>query len=124
MALATVLVEEGRTIRDSLIPALAELAGAEVIAVAETAEEGIAALTAHADGWQLAVVDMHLREGSGMDVLRYTARRRAGQQVLVLTNYATPEIRRRAKEAGANGVFDKSTEIEQFFALCESLSKA
>jgi len=67
---------------------------------------------------------MHLREGSGMDVLRYTARRRAGQQVLVLTNYATPEIRRRAKEAGANGVFDKSTEIEQFFALCESLSKA
>ena len=119
MPLATILIEDNLTIRESLIPALAEIANAEVIAVAETAAEGIAALRTHAGSWQLAVVDMFLKEGNGLEVLQAGQGRRKDQHMLVLTNYATPDIRRRSKAAGADAVFDKSTEVDLFFDLCK-----
>jgi len=123
MPLVTVLIEDSSTIRESLIPALAEVADAEVVAEAETAAEGIAALQAHADSWRLAVVDMFLRNGNGLEIVRAFRIRRAAQHMLVLTNYATPEIRRKAIDAGADAVFDKSTEIDVFFDLCRSYSR-
>jgi DNA-binding NarL/FixJ family response regulator len=122
MPLVTVLIEDSSTIRESLIPALAEVANAKVIAVAETAVEGIAALRAHADSWRLAVVDMFLRSGNGLEVLRAFGTRRADQRMLVLTNYATAEIRKKALDAGADAVFDKSTEVDAFFELCRTYS--
>jgi DNA-binding NarL/FixJ family response regulator len=122
MPLVTVLIEDSSTIRESLIPALAEVADAEVVAVAETATEGIAALEAHAATWRLAVVDMFLRVGNGLEVLRAFRVRDSHRHMVVLTNYATPEIRRRAIEAGADAVFDKSTEIDLLFDLCRTYS--
>ena len=106
-------------LRESLIPALAEIADAEVIAVAETAAEGVAALAAYAATWRLAVVDMFLKEGNGLAVLRACRNRRDDQHVLVLTNYVTADIRQKSKEAGADAVFDKSTEIDSFMDLCK-----
>lgn len=40
--------------------------------------------------------------------------------MLVLTNNPTAEIRRRCLALGADGVFDKSTELDAFFDLCHS----
>src|SRR5262252_1840808 len=116
MPLAIVLAEDNAAIRKMLRAALAELANAEVIAEAETAGEAIAALAAHAGTWQLAVLDLFLREGHALDVLRAAAETSPGQRIFVLTNYATPKIRRRALAAGADAVFDKSTELDEFFA--------
>ena len=118
MPLLTILVEDSATIRESLIPAMVEFADAEIIAVAETAAEGIAAMKKHAGAWRLAVVDVFLREGNGLDVLRAAGQRDGRQRVVVLTNYATADIRRRALAAGADAVFDKSTEIDQFLDFC------
>ena len=101
---------------------MAELADAEVIAVAETAADAIAALTAHAAVWQLAIVDLFLQRGHGLDVLRAMVKTRPDQRIFLVTNFATPDIRRRALEAGADAVFDKSTEIEQLFEACRALS--
>ena len=56
MPLATILIEDSPAIRSGLIPALAELGDVEVIATAETADQGIAALKAHAD----KVIDIDL----------------------------------------------------------------
>jgi len=118
MPLLTILVEDSATIRESLIPAMMEFADAEIVAVAETAAQGIAALKKHAGEWRLAVVDVFLKEGNGLDVLRAIGERNGRQRVVVLTNYATPDIRRRALTAGADAVFDKSTEIDQFLEFC------
>jgi DNA-binding NarL/FixJ family response regulator len=122
MPLQTILAEDNSAIRESLIPALAELANAEVIAVAETAAEAIAAFHRFESIWQLAILDLFLKDGHGLDVLRSIVKTRADQHVFLLTNYATADIRRRALAAGADGIFDKSTEVEQFFDACKSLS--
>jgi len=120
MPLSTILVEDSKTIRENLISALAELADAQVVATAETADDAAAVLDSLKDTWQLAVVDLFLREGSGLTVLRACQGRRAHQRVVVLTNYPTAEMRRRSLELGADAVFDKSRELELFFEWCQS----
>jgi DNA-binding NtrC family response regulator len=122
MPLATILIEDSPAIRSGLISALAELADIEVIATAETADQGTAALKMHADKWRLVIVDMLLKAGNGLQVLRAARGRRSNQYVIVLTNYATPEIRQKSSECGADAVFDKSTEIDQFLDLCRQYS--
>ena len=57
MPLSTILVEDSPTIRDILIPAMAELADVQVIAIAETASEALLALEKYGEDWDLAVVD-------------------------------------------------------------------
>ena len=123
MPLPTVLIEDSATIRESLIPAMEEFADVQILAVAETAAEGIAALAKHNGVWRLAVVDVFLREGNGLEVVRAVQRLGSHQRyVIVLTNYATAEIRTRAYAAGADAIFDKSTELEPFLSRCEMIS--
>lgn len=66
------------------------------------------------------IVDLFLKEGSGLSVLRAGQNRSPHQHILVLTNYPTAEIRRRCMDLGADGVYDKSTELEAFFDRCQS----
>ena len=44
-------------------------------------------------------------------------------QHVVLSNYATPEMRERCLELGADGVFDKSTEIDALLSYCAGLAQ-
>lgn len=115
VSLATILVEDSRTIRDNLIAALMEFSDIEILATAESAAEATQAARLHTDRWSLMILDLFLKEGSGLTVLRALKDRRADQQIVVLTNYATQDIRSRCSTAGANAVFDKSTELEAFF---------
>jgi len=118
MPIKTVLIEDNPTIRDSLMAAMVELVDVEFVAVAATPAEAVAVLTLCRDAWQLAIVDLFLKDGSGMTVLRKFQDRRADQHMVVLTNYPTLEVRQRCMELGADAVFDKSTELDAFFGLC------
>jgi DNA-binding NarL/FixJ family response regulator len=118
MALLTYLVEDNRIIRDNLVPALEDLADARVIGVAETETDAAAWLAAHADEWQLLVVDLFLREGSGLGVLGACLDRRAPQRAVVLSNFVSADIRARCMALGADAVFDKSSDLEAFFDYC------
>ncbi|MDM0078856.1 response regulator [Variovorax sp. J2P1-59] len=120
MAISVFLVEDNPQIRANLIPALQELGSASVIAVAEAEEEAINWLALHKGKWDLAVVDFFLKEGTGIGVVRWCDGRGANQRVVVLTNYPTQATRAAFKDAGADLVFDKSTELEAFFDYCLS----
>jgi len=114
-----ILVEDSATIRETLIPAMHELADIDVVATAETVLEALAA-SDHCD-WGLMVLDLFLKEGSGLTVLERLRHRPAHQRIVVLTNYATADIRERCVRLGANAVFDKSTELDAFFEDCAQL---
>ena len=43
-------------------------------------------------------------------------------QLVVLSNYATPDMRRKCLELGADRVFDKSNEIDALILYCASLA--
>src|SRR6218665_1233143 len=87
-------------------------------AVAETEGAGKEGLTTHAGQWDLAIVDLFLRQGNGLGVLAACRARRPGQKIVVLSNYATPDVRMRCTQLGGDAVFDKSNEIDALVAYC------
>lgn len=121
MVFHALLVEDNKVIRDNLIPTLEALSEARIEGVAETEAEAIAWLESH-DGWDIAVVDLFLREGSGLGVLASCQNRSPRQRVIIFSNYATEEVRKRAADLGADAIFDKSTEIEGLLDFLERLS--
>lgn len=121
MPFITILVEDNKTISETLVPALEELANARVVAIAATASGARQALERWRGQWNLMVVDLFLAAGSGLEVLQAVRERSPHQHVFVLSNYATPDMRRRCMAQGADGVFDKSTELDAFFEQCMGL---
>jgi two-component system OmpR family response regulator len=121
MVLHALLVEDNRVIRENLIPTLEALSQARIEGVAETEAEAIAWLESN-EGWDVAVIDLFLREGSGLNVIAWCSGRKANQRVVIFSNYATNEVRRRALLLGADAVFDKSTEVDGLLDFLESLA--
>ncbi|MEH3087045.1 MAG: response regulator [Xylophilus ampelinus] len=118
MALKTYIVEDNATIRENLIGTLEELARIETVGIAETEDAGRAWLLAHPDDWDLAIVDLFLKQGSGLGILSACKKRSADQRLVVLSNYATPDVRNRCAQLGVDAVFDKSNEIDALVDYC------
>ena len=114
MALRVFIVEDNILIRNNLIETLVELAAIEVVSFLNGALESNLWLEANRDAWDLAVVDLFLAEGNGLGVLNAIRERASWQRVVVLSNYATPDLRSRCAALGADAVFDKSTELDAF----------
>ncbi len=112
------IVEDSPTIRENLIEALHELALVEAVGTAETENEGKQWLAQNDDYWDLAIVDLFLKEGNGLNILAACRFRRPSQKMVVLSNHATSAVRWRCAQLGADAVFDKSTEIEDLVDYC------
>ena len=123
MSLITYIVEDSVTIRDNLIATLEEIAPVKVVGFAETETEASLWLSSNGGDWQLAIVDLFLKEGSGLGVLKGCQSRQHHQKVVVLTNYATDDVRKRCTTLGADAVFDKSNEIEALVDYCIAQGK-
>jgi DNA-binding NarL/FixJ family response regulator len=123
MKMRTFVVEDNATIRENLISTLEELAPVETVGTADSEEEGAAWLNGHDGQWDLAIVDLFLKKGSGLRVLEACRRRSALQKMVVFTNYATREMRVRCAQLGVDAVFDKSTEIDNLLAYCVAQSQ-
>jgi two-component system, OmpR family, response regulator len=116
--LKTYIVEDNPTIRENLIGTLEELAAIDAVGTAETENDGKAWLNANPAAWDLAIVDLFLKQGSGLGVLSACRDRDTTQKVVVLSNYATPDIRQRCAQLGVDAVFDKSNEIDALVDYC------
>jgi two-component system OmpR family response regulator len=124
VGLKTYIVEDNPTIRDNLMATLEELAGIDAVGTAETENEGKTWLSQKAHPWDLAIVDLFLKQGSGLGVLEACRNREVHQKVIVLSNYATADIRKRCAQLGADAVFDKSNEIDALVDYCITQCKS
>jgi two-component system OmpR family response regulator len=122
--LRTYIVEDNATIRENLIGTLEELASIVALGWAETENDARAWLDSHEGDWDLAIVDLFLKQGSGLGVLEACRGRVPGQRVVVLSNYATADMRKRCLQLGADAVFDKSNEIDALVEYCIGLCEA
>ena len=112
------IVEDSPVIRENLVAALEEMAPIRVIGSAED-ESGARSWLSRADNrCDLVVVDIFLKSGSGLGVLKAAAALPAPVKLVVLSNYATPDMRRKCLELGADRVFDKSNEIDALILYC------
>ncbi|WOB08129.1 response regulator transcription factor [Piscinibacter gummiphilus] len=123
-ALKTYIVEDSPVIRESLVALLEESVPVEVVGTAEdelTALDWIDHRGAH-DDCDLVIVDIYLKGGSGLGVLKAGAGVYKPAKWVVFSNHATPEMRNRCLELGADCVFDKSNEIDELLLYCNRLA--
>jgi DNA-binding NarL/FixJ family response regulator len=120
-SLKAFIVEDSPVIRDNLVAALEEMVPLTVVGTAEDEASALEWLGEHE--CDVAIVDIFLRRGTGLNVLRALQASRKRTDRVVLTNYATDEIRRHALALGASRVFDKSGEIDALVEHCIALAE-
>ena len=116
------IVEDSPVIRENLIAALEELAPVKVVGTAEDEPTAVSWLGGHRD-CDLVIIDIFLKRGSGLGVLRAVSEMHKPMSLVVLSNYATPDMRRKCLELGASRVFDKSNEIDALILYCAHLAE-
>ena len=107
------LVEDNPVVLEWLTDAIEARGEARVVGSADTEAEACRWLTTHDDGWDVAVVDLWLAEGSGLQVIK-SLNRTPEQRIVLLTSYPSAQVRQMCLSAGADAFFDKSTELDEF----------
>lgn len=119
--LNTYIVEDSAVIRENLIATLEELAQVRVVGSADDEAGAVRWLNEPGHAVDLVIVDIFLKRGSGLGVLQAAKDKAPGYRLVVLSNYATPDMRVRCLALGADQVFDKSTEIDALIQYCGRL---
>lgn len=117
------VVEDSPVIREDLVAALEELAPVEVVGTAEDESTAVRWLSRPDTACDLVIVDIFLRSGSGLGVLRAASALHKPLKLVVLSNYATPDMRTKCTELGADRVFDKSNDIDSLISYCTRLAE-
>lgn len=69
----------------------------------------------------VVLLDIHLLNGSGIDVLQSLKKSMPTLAVIILTNYPYPQYRQKCLEAGADFFFVKSTQFDQVVPALKQL---
>ena len=111
--LRVVIVEDSAIIRARLSELLAEIPNVEIVGQVETEADALAVL--RQQRWDAAVLDLQLKQGTGLGVLKAlgAAARPPNAKIIVFTNYAFPQYRDRSLSLGADYFFDKSREFHR-----------
>ena len=105
------IVDDSAAIRARLMQKLSQIEGIQMAWQAQNAAEAIAAFQELRP--EVAILDIQMPEGSGIEVLAHIKKESPQTTVIMLTNYPLPPFRKCCLEAGADYFFDKSTEFEK-----------
>lgn len=122
--LKTFIVEDNPLILDSLVQALEEMAPVRVVGHAADEDAALEQMQCLDDDLDLVLVDIFLHSGSGLGVLRHATTAGLRARRVVLTNYATPDMRAHCERLGAERVFDKSHELDDLLDYCALVADA
>jgi len=121
--LRTFIVEDSPIILDNLVATLEEMAPVQVVGSAPDESSAMARLAQLRNDVDLVIIDVFLKSGSGLGVLRGAAQSGLRAKRVVLTNYATVDMRDKCKALGADRVFDKSNDLDDLLSYCVRLAE-
>lgn len=115
------VVEDSPVLRHRVIESLEETGGSCVVGSADTEDDAVNGIIEFAP--DAVVLDIQLRVGNGLNVLRRLRQLQLEVRplVIILTNYNHPEFRFRALTAGTDYFFDKATELYRVAEVLDTL---
>ncbi|WP_374260112.1 response regulator [Zoogloea sp.] len=123
--LKTVIVEDNPVLLDLLSGMLASIPGVELIGHADSEAAAIDLLRDARP--QLAIVDLELRTGTGLNVLNavFNAPGEFGApRTVVFSNHAHPVVQNRCLNLGAAAFFDKSFQMDELLEYVQRAAEA
>jgi two-component system response regulator DevR len=114
MSLKVYIAEDSSLVRQRLADMLLELEERGTVEVVGRAWDARGAIDAIRElKPDVAILDVRLAEGSGIEVLQAVKGDPAPPVVIMLTAFPYPQYRQKCLEAGADYFFDKLTEFER-----------
>jgi DNA-binding NarL/FixJ family response regulator len=111
--LTVYIVEDSFPVRERLIEAVADVPNARVVGQADAITEALEGVQQVQP--RVLIVDVQLRRGSGIRLLKQLRATGAAlpELVIVVTNYPTDDYRKASEDCGANHFFDKASEFDK-----------
>ncbi|CAG9184247.1 Protein-glutamate methylesterase/protein-glutamine glutaminase [Cupriavidus laharis] len=123
-ALRVLLIEDSAVLRGMLLEYLSDFPHVRSVDWADTEAMALRMVTGD-QPYDVVIVDLQLRQGNGINVLRAMKSKGLPGLRIVYTNHAQVAIyRHQCAEAGADYFFDKSLELEQVFRVIEEHAAA
>lgn len=113
------VVEDSAMVRERLIEMISEIDGVDVVGEAGSFEAAVSGILATEP--DVAILDINLSPGNGIEVLAHVKRRLPDLKGIMLTNYDTPQHVRASAEAGAEYFLDKSVDFERISEILEQM---
>lgn len=115
------LVDDHFVVRSGLAASLALEPDLHVVAEAADSEEAMARFAEHKP--DVAIVDLQLGSGSGIETTSRMCREHPGARVLIFSSFARDEDVARALRAGALGYLQKTAPREELLAAVRSVAR-
>ena len=123
-AVRVYLVEDSAPVRDLLLDFLHVPGEVEIVGYSDNEADSVADIISQPV--DAVIVDLKLREGSGMAVIERLRKAKLDPvpRIIVFTNHPFPEIRKHAMQLGADYFFDKSADYENVRTTLQALRAA
>jgi DNA-binding NarL/FixJ family response regulator len=116
------LVEDLPQMQGVVLDLLATVGDFQLVQALSTEAEANLWLEENEGGWDLAVIDLILEQGTGLGVVAKARNRPAASKVVVFSDYATEGIRKHCIKLGADAAFQKGEDLQAFLAFCGALA--
>lgn len=114
-----VIADDSLVIRQRLARMLGDVNGVEI--VGQAGDVPAARHLVETLKPDVAILDIRMPTGSGADLVPDLKKMNPAPKVIMLTNYAYPENRKKCSEGGADFFFDKSTEFQKVVAVLQGM---
>jgi DNA-binding NarL/FixJ family response regulator len=108
-----VLIEDSPALRQVLSGMIEDIAGIEIIGEVDAEDQALAVIEQYRP--DIAIIDLELNQGSGLNVLRQIyaqSDRYHGMHAVVFSNHAHASVRERCRMLGASAFFDKTFQMD------------
>jgi DNA-binding NarL/FixJ family response regulator len=122
-AVRAFIVEDSALLLRDLSSVLQETSSVKVVASCVSEAAALKTLRKPPGAFDLIIIDLFLQSGSGLRVLRDARVLQPEARLVVLTNYATFDVRKRCVSLGADRIFDKSKQLDEFIEYCAAIAK-
>jgi DNA-binding NarL/FixJ family response regulator len=111
------IADDSTEVRKRLVALISILQG--VVFVGQTGDARVAIEDIQRLKPEVAILDIRLVNGNGIEVLEIVKLLKAAPLVIMLTAFPSEQYRRRCISAGADYFFDKTSEFEQILDVLE-----
>ncbi len=124
MSIRIVLADDQALVREGLKALLRDLDGIEVVIEAESGDDVIAALSDHANDWEIDLVltDIRMPGMDGIELTRLLTEMNPELPVLLLTTFDETDLVLQAADAGARGFLLKDVSPEDLEAAIRTVA--
>ncbi|WP_324781160.1 response regulator [Thiobacillus sedimenti] len=118
--LKVLLIEDSPLLRQVLSGMIEDIDGVEICGYAEDEQHALDIL--ETQPIDLAIVDIELKQGSGIGVLKTLGanpERYGTPHTVILSNHSHPAMRKRCESLGIDAFFDKSLQMNQLIGYVQ-----